>query len=96
MGEAAVNSLSFLNDGGEMGALMRSYDWETHELGRAEHWPQAFKTVVQLMLNTSHPLYVWWGQASFCFYNDAYRQSIGFELHPASLGQPAKVVWAEI
>ena len=31
-----------------------------------------------------------------CFYNDAYRRSIGPERHPCSLGRPAREVWAEI
>ena len=91
-----VNPLTFLNGGGEMGALMRSHHWETHELGSVEHWPQALKIAVQLMLNSSHPLYIWWGSNSFCFYNDAYRQSIGPERHPGSLGRPAAEVWSEI
>ena len=91
-----ANPLAFLNGGGEMGALMRSHDWETHELGPAERWPQALKTSVQLLLNSGHPLYVWWGKNGFCFYNDAYRQSIGPERHPSSLGRPAAEVWSEI
>ncbi|MBC7507011.1 MAG: PAS domain-containing protein [Sandarakinorhabdus sp.] len=91
-----ANPLSFLSGGGEMGALMRSHDWETHELGPAQRWPQSLKTVVHLMLNTGHPLYVWWGNNGFCFYNDAYRQSIGPERHPSSLGRPAAEVWSEI
>ena len=79
-----------------MGALIRSYDWDANELGPPADWPQALKTVVQLMLNTGHPMYIWWGANGICLYNDAYRQLIGSERHPGSLGQPAAEVWAEI
>jgi PAS domain S-box-containing protein len=41
-------------------------------------------------------MYIWWGAELFCFYNDAYRQSIGPELHPSSLGRPGREVWSEI
>ena len=41
-------------------------------------------------------MYVWWGPELLCFYNDAYRRSIGPERHPGSLGRPAREVWAEI
>ena len=52
--------------------------------------------MVRLLLNTGHPMYIWWGAEGACLYNDAYRQSIGPELHPGSLGRPAREVWDEI
>ncbi|MEO8310760.1 MAG: PAS domain-containing protein [Caldimonas sp.] len=86
----------FLQGGGEMGALMRAHDWSGSSLGPPADWPQSLRTVVRLMLNTGHPMYVFWGQELGCLYNDAYRESIGPERHPASLGRPALEVWAEI
>jgi PAS domain S-box-containing protein len=87
---------AFLTGGGEMGALMRAHDWERTTLGPPSHWPQSLRTMVRTMLNAGHPMYVWWGEALSCLYNDAYRKSIGPERHPGSLGQPAREVWAEI
>jgi hypothetical protein len=87
---------SFLSGGGEMGALIRAHDWERSALGPPETWPQPLRTAIRLLLNTGHPMYVWWGPDLLCFYNDAYRGSIGDERHPGSLGQPAREVWAEI
>ena len=86
----------FLADGGEMGALMRAHDWSASTLGPPEGWPQPLRTVVRLLLNTRHPTYIFWGAAGACLYNDAYRQSVGFERHPSSLGRPAREVWNEI
>jgi signal transduction histidine kinase/ActR/RegA family two-component response regulator len=86
----------FLQGGGAMGALMRSHDWAATPLGPPEAWPQALRTAIRLILNTGHPMYVWWGPELICFYNDAYSQSIGPERHPTSLGQPGRAVWSEI
>jgi PAS domain S-box-containing protein len=86
----------FLQGGGEMGALMRAHDWSRSSLGAPADWPQSLRTVVRLMLNTGHPMYIWWGPELACLYNDAYRESIGPERHPQSLGRPAREVWAEI
>ncbi len=79
-----------------MGARMRAHDWAASPLGPAETWPPALKTAIRLILNTGHPMYVWWGPDLLCFYNDAYSRSLGPERHPGSLGQPGREVWAEI
>ncbi|HEX3139042.1 MAG TPA: ATP-binding protein [Rhizobacter sp.] len=89
-------SPAFLHGGGEMGELMRRHDWSASSLGAPETWPQSLRTVVRLMLNTGHPMYIWWGSDGACLYNDAYRESIGPERHPGSLGRPAREVWDEI
>ncbi len=89
-------SLAFLRGGGEMGQLIRTHDWSRSQVGSPETWPQPLRTALRFLLNTGHPMYVWWGPELLCFYNDAYRRSIGPERHPFSLGQPAEAVWAEI
>ena len=86
----------FLQGGGEIGALMRAHDWSRTSLGAPAEWPQSLRTVVRLLLNTGHPMYIWWGPELACLYNDAYCESIGPERHPGSLGQPAREVWGEI
>jgi signal transduction histidine kinase len=96
-GEGVQNdSPPFLGGGGEMGALIRAHDWSQTPLGTPENWPQSLRTAVRLMLNTRHPIYIWWGPGYICLYNDAYRQSIGSERHPSSLGKPGREVWDEI
>ncbi|MEO5845743.1 MAG: ATP-binding protein [Caldimonas sp.] len=86
----------FLLGGGEMGARMRAHDWSGSSIGPPAAWSQSLRTVVRLMLNTGHPMYIFSGPELACLYNDAYRESIGPERHPASLGRPARDVWAEI
>jgi PAS domain S-box-containing protein len=90
------SSADFLAGGGEMGALMRGHDWSHTPLGRPANWPQSLRTAVRLVLNTNHPMFIWWGQHLVQFYNDAYRQTMGPERHPRALGQGGRECWAEI
>ena len=79
-----------------MGKLIRQHDWNATSLEVPASWPQALRTAIRVLLNTGHPMYVFWGPDLLCFYNNAYRQSIGPERHPHSLGEPARDVWDEI
>jgi PAS domain S-box-containing protein len=91
-----ATSADFLAGGGEMGALMRAYDWSGSRLGKPETWPQSLRTAVRILLNTNHPMFIWWGSDLIQFYNDAYRQTMGPERHPTALGQGGRECWAEI
>ena len=94
---AAIEStLRFLAGGGEMGARIRAFDWTDHPLGPPASWPPGLRTAVRLMLTTLHPIFVFWGPELVCFYNDAYRRSLGPEKHPAMLGGRGREHWDEI
>jgi PAS domain S-box-containing protein len=86
----------FLADGGEMGARVRSFDWSTTPLGSPPGWPQSLRTAVRLLLSSRHPMFIWWGPDLIQFYNDAYRDTMGPERHPSSLGQRGRECWDEI
>lgn len=87
--------LAFLAGGGEMGQLIRNFDWSSSSLGAPQTWPDALRTSVGIMLTTRHPVFIFWGAESLCFYNDAYRRSIGTEKHPGILGMPGRQAWPE-
>jgi PAS domain S-box-containing protein len=89
-------SADFLAGGGEMGALTRAYDWSASPLGKPGTWPQSLRTALRILLNTNHPMFIWWGDELIQFYNDAYRQTMGPERHPSALGQGGRQCWAEI
>jgi PAS domain S-box-containing protein len=89
-------SADFLAGGGEMGALTRAYDWSATPLGKPETWPQSLRTALRILLNTNHPMFIWWGPELIQFYNDAYRQTLGPERHPGALGQRGRECWTEI
>jgi signal transduction histidine kinase/ActR/RegA family two-component response regulator len=85
----------FLSGGGEVGAMMRAYDWSTSPLGHPRSWPQALRTVVGLMLNSKFPMFVAWGPELAFLYNDSYREILG-EKHPNALGRRFRDIWSEI
>jgi len=89
-------SVDFLAGGGEMGALTRAFDWSATAVGSPDRWPQSLRTTLRLLLNSNHPMFIWWGPELIQFYNDAYRQTMGPERHPSALGQRGRECWAEI
>lgn len=90
-------SAAFLEGGGEMGELMRSKDWTSTPLGSIEHWPLSLRTTLSIMLNSRFPMFLFWGPELTCFYNDAYRPSLGKEgKHPEILGMNGEQAWPEI
>jgi PAS domain S-box-containing protein len=90
-----VRNLSFLAGGGEMGALIRAFDWGSTPIGPPDVWPQGLRTALRLLLNADDPMLVWWGPDLIQFYNDAYRHALGPERHPDGLGQSGRVCWTE-
>jgi hypothetical protein len=86
--------LEFLAGGGEMGALMRTFDWNRSHLGAPASWPRSLKTVVRIMLASRQPIWIGWGKDLIYLYNDAYRPIIGAR-HPWAFGRPAREVWPE-
>ena len=49
--------------GGELGRLIRTYDWSKTPLGPPAGWPQSLKTAVRIMLTSRQPIWVGWGPA---------------------------------
>src|SRR5688572_20850607 len=87
----------FLEGGGELGELTRSFDWSKTSVGSPENWPQSLRTTISIVLNSKFPMFVWWGEDLVQFYNDAYRPSLGNEgKHPKALGQTGVECWPEI
>ncbi len=93
--KTAESGLSLFADGGEMGSLMSSFDWQRTKLGSPSMWPQSLKTAVRIVLTSQQPMFVWWGEDLVNLYNDPYRAILGGK-HPSALGQPASIVWKEI
>jgi PAS domain S-box-containing protein len=92
----AKPALDIFQGGGEVGGLMRAHNWHATALGPPETWSHPLRSALQLHLNAGHPMSIWWGPDLTCFYNDAYRELIGAERHPTSLGRSAREVWGEV
>ncbi|WP_353720488.1 PAS domain-containing protein [Dyadobacter sp. 676] len=86
----------FIQGGGEMGALTRSFDWSKTAIGPPDQWQQSLRTTLGIVLHSAFPMFLFWGEDFICFYNDAFRPSLGTEgKHPA-LGKRGEEVWPEI
>ncbi|MBC7382412.1 MAG: PAS domain-containing protein [Bacteroidia bacterium] len=91
------NNVTFLSHGGEMGELIRSKDWNNTIIGNPTQWDQSLRIALNILLNSSFPMFLFWGKDLNCFYNDAYRRSLGIEgKHPQILGMKGEDAWPEI
>jgi signal transduction histidine kinase len=81
---------------GEMADLTRKFDWGRTSIGPIDRWPEVLRNTVNTLLNSRHPMFLWWGPGLVQFYNDAYRPSLGEGKHPTALGQKGEDCWPEI
>ena len=86
----------FFRGGGKMGELLRSIDWSATPLGTPSKWPSALKQTVSMMLTTTFPVLICWGEDYIQLYNDAFRPINGQTKHPRAVGGSAKDTYAEI
>lgn len=94
-GITAASGGLFPSGGGEVGALIRQFDWANSSLGPLASWPQSLKTVTDLLLRSSVPMVLLWGEDGIMIYNDAYSVFAGSR-HPKLLGSKVRDGWAEV
>ena len=94
-GPRGPNQPGFLSGGGELGELIRGFDWAATPLGPPETWPQNLRMALRIMLTSRQPIWIGWGEELTYFYNDPYKSIIGGK-HPWALGRPTTEVWREI
>jgi PAS domain S-box-containing protein len=81
--------------GGELGALIRQFDWSATSLGPIAAWPQSLKTTTALLLLSPVPIVLLWGEDGIMIYNDAYSVFAGGR-HPHLLGSKVREGWPEV
>ncbi len=96
MNKDTDNNYPFLHSEGEMGEIIQLFDWEKTSIGTIENWPNSLKTTVGIILHSAFPNFLFWGDDLLCFYNDAYRPSLGVSGKHPLVGKKAKEVWAEM
>ena len=79
--------------GGEIGALIRSFDWSKTALGPINSWSSGLQTTVSLCLGSNFPINIIWGPEHLQIYNVGYRDICG-AYHPKAIGEPFEVTWA--
>lgn len=87
---------AFLDHAGELGALISQYNWSATSIGPIHTWPISLRNTLNNLLHSAFPMFLFWGEDLLCFYNDAFRPSLGAEgKHPA-IGKKGKEIWPEI
>ena len=86
---------SFPTGGGELGGLIRQFDWSKTSLGPLAAWPQSLKTVTDFLLWSPVPIVLLWGDDGVMIYNDAYSVFAGGR-HPQLLGSKVREGWPEV
>lgn len=81
--------------GGEMGDLIRNFDWSRTSIGPLDGWPQSLKTTTNLLLLSPVPIVLLWGEDGVMIYNDAYSEFAG-QRHPSLLGSKVREGWPEV
>lgn len=73
----------------------REFPWDTSPLGPPHTWDTALKTLVPIMLASTQPMFLVWGESRTLLYNDPYADILAAK-HPAALGRDFLEVWHEI
>ena len=94
MKRTRASSADCLSGGGEMGAAMRGLDWARTPVGAVGTWPASLRAAVSILLASSHPMYLAWGEDYVQFFNDAFRAVLG-PAHARALGRSARETFAE-
>ncbi|MEO7923045.1 MAG: hypothetical protein ABIR30_05155 [Chitinophagaceae bacterium] len=91
-----IADFPFLKNTGEIGELIVQHDWSKTSIGEISNWPLSLRITLYDVLHCGFPMFLFWGEEFLCFYNTAFRPSLGAEgKHPA-IGKKAIVVWGEI
>ena len=86
---------AFRGGGGELGELVRTFDWAATSLGPIDTWPQSLRTAVGTLLLSPTPIVLLWGEEGVMIYNDAYSGFAGGR-HPRLLGSKVREGWPEV
>jgi hypothetical protein len=94
--DTSRDQLPFIRNSGEIGQLIMDVDWSKTSIGPIDTWPLSLRITLYNVLHSGFPMFLFWGEEFLCFYNEAFRPSLGAEgKHPA-IGKKAITVWGEI
>ncbi|MET0189626.1 MAG: ATP-binding protein, partial [Pseudonocardia sediminis] len=75
--------------------LLEVTDWSARAIGPRASWPRELEDTVRFMVDSRHPMTVWWGERHTLLYNDAFVPLCG-QRHPAGFGEPLDHGWPEV
>lgn len=80
--------------GGELGQMIRDFDWSQTSLGPISGWPESLRTATNIVLQSPIPLVMLWGPDGIMIYNDGYAV-FAASRHPSLLGSKVLEGWPE-
>ncbi|KAF2510543.1 PAS domain S-box protein [Flavobacterium foetidum] len=84
---------TFLKTGGDLGRLINDFNWHDTALGSIEFWTENFCSSLSILLGSSVPSFLVWGNEHSFFYNDSFRPFLKNSIVDADiLGRPVNVV----
>jgi len=86
---------AFLANGGDAGARTLAQDWRAHPLGPMQDWPASLRMSLGMVLGSSFPSFIAWGEELYIFHNDAYTPMLGNKA-AAAIGTPLPELWPEV
>ncbi|SCV70300.1 BQ2448_1694 [Microbotryum intermedium] len=93
--ESAGNQYLRLLGQTSMGRMIRDFDWSSTSIGPISSWPPELKTTLSNVLASPFRECILYGPEFILLYNDQY-VTTAQNKHPALLGQPAAIGWAEL
>jgi PAS domain S-box-containing protein len=90
------NQYNFLSRGGEAGEIIRNHNWAETSLGTPDKWPLSLRTSLGILLNSAFPMILFWGDDMICFYNDAFRPSLGNDGKHPGIGKKGRELWDDV
>jgi hypothetical protein len=66
--------------------FVRNIDWAKTPLGAMNRWSIQFREIICLVMRNPHPSSVFWGEDLTMLYNEAYRDDVTGDKHPALMG----------
>ncbi|WP_125720481.1 PAS domain S-box protein [Flavobacterium ustbae] len=83
---------AFLRTGGEVARLINNFEWHNTALGSIDSWNENFCSALSIMLGSTVPSFIVWGDEHYFFYNDSFGPFLKNIADTSVLGNPAEEV----
>lgn len=87
--------MNFLNNT-QCANIIKQRDWSQHPLGSPETWPDELKLQLAMIFRSEQPFIIYWGEAAYTFFNDAFLPHLGAGDQVERLGLTGKEMWLEV
>ncbi len=87
------NDGNFFNGTGETAKILKEKNWETTTISLPRIWKKTLHTNINILLNSTIPMFLFWGDEYFCFYNDAFTEQNNIENSSLKLGLNGEDFW---